>query len=66
MAARIPHTYRRHGVYYIRLRWPAKTLIVLPRLKKEFNYSLKTYDPQHAQLLVYACALKFKQLNYTS
>lgn len=62
MAARIPHTYRRNGTYYVRLKWPAYIRNVIPRLGNEFNCSLRTTDPQQAALNAYACALKFKQL----
>lgn len=62
MAARVPHTYRCNGTYYIRLKWPSKIYQAVPGLGREFNHSLKTHDQQSARLLVYRCAHKFRQL----
>lgn len=62
MATRIPHTYRRNGINYIRLEWPAFIRSKIPKLGNEFHCYLRTYDPQQAVLSAYACALKFKQL----
>ena len=62
MAARIPHTYRRNGTYYIRLKWPSHIYLTVPALGREFNHSLKTHDQQRARLLAYRCAHTFRQL----
>lgn len=62
MAARVPHTYRRNGTYYIRLKWPPMARKHVPQLGYEFNHSLKTHDQQVARRLAYGCAAQFQQL----
>ncbi|WP_417227948.1 site-specific integrase [Amphritea sp.] len=62
MAARIPHSYRRNGMYYIRLKWPSKIFQAVPGLGQQFNHSLKTHDQDRARLLIYHCAYQFRQL----
>ncbi len=46
MAARIPHTYRRNGMYYVRFKWPNRIARNFPDIGKEFNRSLCT-NKQH-------------------